>query len=99
MTIIGTILAAVGGIAMFVFWIMTLVKQFKSGQTLWGVLSIFIGILAPIWCFLNGHKSLGIKFVIAFVAYLVGIGLLVGGLASQGISEGYPEVTPQVLPE
>ena len=79
MAIIGTILTVGGGIALLVFWIMTLIKQFKSGQTLWGVLSIFFGILAPIWCFMNGQKGLGIKFIIAFVLYLIGIGLATGG--------------------
>jgi len=83
MAIIGSILAFVGGIGMLVFWIMTLVKQFKSGQTLWGVLSIFFAILAPIWCFMNGHKSLGIKFIIAFVVYLIGFGILMGGAVGQ----------------
>jgi len=83
MAIIGTILAFGGGIAMLVFWIMTLVKQFKSGQTLWGVLTIFFAILAPIWCFMNGHKTLGIRFVIAFVVYLIGAGIMAGGMASQ----------------
>ncbi|MCB1203663.1 MAG: hypothetical protein KDN18_05345 [Verrucomicrobiae bacterium] len=83
MTIIGSILAFAGGIAMLVFWIMTLVKEFKSGQTLWGVLTIFIGILAPIWCFMNGHKSLGIKFIIAFVCYLIGFGISFGGAMAQ----------------
>ena len=76
MAILGSILAFVGGIALLVFWIMTLIKQFKSGDTLWGVLSIFFGILAPIWCFMNGHKGLGMKFVYAIVAYLIGFGLL-----------------------
>lgn len=71
-----------GGIATFVFWIMTLIKQFKSGQTLWGVLSIFFGILAPIWCFMNGHKNLGIKFIVAFVLYLIGAGITFGSLAA-----------------
>ncbi len=82
MGIIGIILAAGGGIAIFVFWIMTLIKQFKSGDTLWGVLSIFFPILAPIWCFMNGHKGLGMKFVYAIVAYMIGIGLVVasGGM-------------------
>lgn len=79
MTAIGGILAFVGGLGLLVFWIMTLVKQFKSGQTLWGVLSIFFGILAPIWCFMNGHKSLGIKFVIAFVVYLIGAAIAFSG--------------------
>lgn len=78
MAAIGGILTAVAGIAMLVFWIMTLIKQFKSGDTLWGVLSIFFGILAPIWCFMKGHKSLGMKFVIALVIYLIGFGILAG---------------------
>jgi hypothetical protein len=83
MTAIGGILAFVGGLGLLVFWIMTLVKQFKSGQTLWGVLTIFFGILAPIWCFMNGHKSLGIKFVIAFVVYLIGAAIAFsGGMAA-----------------
>lgn len=62
---------------------MTLVKQFKSGQTLWGVLTIFIGILAPIWCFMNGHKGLAIKFIVAFVVYLIGFGIIMGGAVGQ----------------
>lgn len=78
MAAIGGILAAAGGIAMLVFWIMTLVKQFKSGDTVWGVLSIFFGILAPIWCFVKGHKSLGMKFVIALVVYIIGF-IIMGG--------------------
>lgn len=82
MAIIGSILMFGGGIAMLVFWIMTLIKQFKSGQTLWGILSIFFGILAPIWCFMNGQKSLGIKFIVAFVLYLIGAGIAAGGLAA-----------------
>lgn len=80
MAAIGGILAAIGGIAIFVFWIMTLIKQFKSGDTLWGVLSIFFAILAPIWCFMNGHKGLGMKFVYAIIAYIIGFVLIaVGG--------------------
>lgn len=75
-------MAVVGGIGLLVFWIMTLVKQFKSNQTLWGVLTIFFAILAPIWCFLNGHKDLGVKFIIAFVLYLIGAGLGFGSLLS-----------------
>lgn len=83
MSIIGTILAFAGGIALLVFWIMTLVKQFKSGQTVWGILTIFIGILAPIWCFMNGHKGLGIKFIIALVVYFIGASIGAAGAISQ----------------
>lgn len=89
MAAIGGILAIVGAIALLVFWIMTLVKQFKGGDTLWGVLSIFFGILAPIWCFMNGHKGLGMKFIIALVVYAIGAILgVMGGVASM------PEMQP-----
>ncbi len=85
---------------MLVFWIMTLVKQFKSGQTLWGVLSIFFAILAPIWCFMNGHKSLGMKFIIAFVIYLVGFGLTMGGMATMpGVMPEMPEMPEMPAPQ
>lgn len=77
MAALGGLLFAVGIIALIVFWIMTLIKQFKSNDVLWGVLSIFIQILAPIWCFMNGHKSLGMKFIYAFAVYIIGIILLV----------------------
>ena len=76
MAAIGGILAAVAGIAMLVFWIMTLIKQFKSNDVLWGVLTIFFGILAPIWCFMKGHKKLGMNFVIAFIVYIIAVVVL-----------------------
>ena len=83
MAIVGIILCVAAGIAIFVFWIMTLVKAFKANDTLWGVLSIFFPILAPIWCFINGHKGLGMKFVYAIIVYVVGAVLLViGGAAN-----------------
>ena len=87
---IGGILALIGGIAIFVLWIMTLIKQFKSGDTLWGVLSIFFAILAPIWCFMNGHKGLGMKWVYALIVYFVGFALGLGGAAAT-----MPELVPQ----
>lgn len=71
----------VGFIACLVFWIMTLIKQFKSGDTLWGVLCIFFGImlLSPIWLFMKGQKKAGINYVIAIVAYIIGVGLSSAG--------------------
>ncbi len=85
MAIIGTILLVVSGIAILVFWIMTLIKQFKANDTLWGVLSIFFAILAPIWCFKNGHKGLGMKFVYAIIAYIIGFAILGGSGVMQQI--------------
>lgn len=94
MAIIGGILAFAGGIALLVFHIMILVKQFKSGQTLWGVLSIFINILAPIWCFMNGHKGLAIKWIVAAIALGIGYSIVIAGIVSQ-IPEMQNLSTPQ----
>lgn len=80
MAAIGGILMAVGGIAMLVFWIMTIIKAFKAEDTLWGVLSIFIPICGLIWLFMKGHKSLAMKWIIALVVYIVGVVVVaVGG--------------------
>ena len=84
MAIIGGILALVGAIGLLVFWIITLVKQFKSGQTVWGVLTIFFSVpLAPIWAFINGHKGLGIKFILALIVLIIGYALFFVGAFSQ----------------
>ncbi|MDA7920574.1 hypothetical protein N9Z18_01315 [Verrucomicrobiales bacterium] len=81
--LIGGLLATIGGIAFLVFWIMAIVKAFKSDETLWGVLSIFIPPLAIIFAFIKGHKSLGIKLVITFVVILIGYGLVIAGAVAQ----------------
>ncbi len=87
MTIIGGILAVVAGIGMFVLWIICFVKPFKAGDTLWGVLNLLIAPICPIiWGFTKGEKKLAIYWIIAFVVYLVGIGLVVAG--SVGAIEG-----------
>ncbi len=69
---------------------MTLIKQFKSGDTLWGVLSIFFAILVQIWCFMNGHKAPGMMFVYAIILYLIVLVLVAvgGGMV-------VPELAPQ----
>ena len=83
MLIIGGILATVGVIASLVFWIIAIVKAFKAEETLWGVLSIFIPICAVIFAFLKGHKSLGIKMIIAGVVATIGYGIVIAGAVSQ----------------
>lgn len=74
----------VGGIASFVFYIIAIVKCFKAGDTLWGVLTIFLGIPGLIWLFMNGQKNLGIMWVLAIVASIVGSVLAGAGLAAMG---------------
>ena len=69
---IGGILVLVGMIASFVFYIIAIVKAFQANDTLWGVLNIFIGICGLIWLFLNGHKKLGIFYIVAILLTVVG---------------------------
>lgn len=81
---IGTILAIVGGIACLALWIMTLVKQFKGGDTVWGVLTIFFSPLVPIiWGFMKGQQKLAIYWIIAAVILAAGYGMSFASLLSK----------------
>ena len=77
MAAIGGILTGIGVIASLIIWIMTIIKCFKANDTLWGVLSIFIGICGLIWLFMNGHKKLGLYWIGAIVLTLIGYGILI----------------------
>lgn len=88
MAIIGGILAFVGAIGWLIFWIISIIKPFKAGDTLWGVLDIFINpICGLIYFFMKGHKKLGIYWIIALILFWVGYGFVIGGAiqASGGI--------------
>lgn len=74
---IGGILLAIGAIASLVFWIMALVKAFKAGDTVWGVVGIFIQLAALIYLFTKGHTGLAVKWIIAVVITLIGYGMLI----------------------
>lgn len=91
MAIIGGILAFAGGIACLIFWIMAIVKAFKAGDTLWGVLSIFIGICALIYLFMKGQTKLGIYWIIAMVIAGIGYGMAFAGAAASGAFEMTPQ--------
>lgn len=83
MAAIGGILAFAGIIASFVLWIMIIVKAFKAGDTLWGVLSIFISICALIYAFMNGHTKLGIYMIVAAIVAGVGYGMMMPSIIAQ----------------
>lgn len=80
-------------LVIFVVWIMTLVKQFKAGDTVWGILTILLQIPGLIWLFMNGPKKLA---VIWLLMLLIGIGCYVGGFA--GIFAALPDAAPAVTP-
>ena len=82
MLVIGGILYGLGAIGCLVFYIIAIVKAFKAGDTLWGVLNIFIGICGLIWLFMNGQKKLGIYYIVAIVVCLIGAIITGAGAAS-----------------
>ena len=82
MAILGSILIFGGALAAFILYIVSVVKAFKAGDTLWGVLNLILG-LGVIWFFLNGHKKLGIYCICAYAAIFLGpiIAALGGGVS------------------
>lgn len=69
----GSALFAISLVGIVILWIVTLIKQFKSGDTVWGVLTIFFtAIPAIIWSFMKGRKGLGIWWLIFIAIYIVG---------------------------
>lgn len=103
MAAIGGILAFIGIIICVVCYIMAIVKAFKAGETLWGVLSIFIGICGLIYLFMRGHKKLGLIYIGGIVLAGIGYGMFLPSMVSQ-IQEGMeampvPEVQPTPLPQ
>jgi uncharacterized membrane protein HdeD (DUF308 family) len=83
MSIIGGILVFVGGIICLICYIMAIVKAFKAGETLWGVLSIFIGICGLIYLFMRGHKKLGLIYIVGIVLMIIGYGMFLPAMMSQ----------------
>lgn len=96
LAIVGVIILAVAGIAFFVFWLMAIIKAFKTEETLWGVLSIFIPLCAIIFAFLKGYKGLGIKLIIAIVAIMIGIGVMTAGAVAQIDPEQMQEMQEEI---
>lgn len=64
--------------SLFIIWIITLVKQFRAGETVWGVITLFAGMLGLVWCFLRNHTLLGVCwFLLTFVAVATWIPLVI----------------------
>ena len=101
MAAIGGILAFIGIIICLVCYIMAIVKAFKAGETLWGVLSIFIGICGLIYLFMRGHQKLGLIYIAGIVIAGIGYGMFLPSMVSQ-MQEGIqamPELQPAPLPQ
>ncbi len=91
MLILGGILLAIACICGLILYIISLMKTFKSGETIWGVLTIFFSPLVPvIWGFMNNDKKLSINWIIVTILGIVGYAILVFGLISQ--AQNMPEI-------
>ena len=95
MSIIGGLLAFVGIIGSIVIWIMTLVKCFKAGETLWGVLTIFFPIVGLIWLFVRKHAKLGVYWIIAGILAAIGYGMAFAPLINKWMQDGMHAMPPQ----
>lgn len=73
-----------GGIAWLILWMMTLIRPFKGGDTVWGVLTIFFSPIVPIIRgFMKGHTKLAIlRIVVAFI-FGAGYGMRGASLVSE----------------
>ena len=80
-----TILSGIAFIAIVILWIMSMVKAFKGGDVLWGVLALIFGLPGLIYFFVKGPKQLGIYWLIAAIILAV-CGVLGGG----GIMSMFP---------
>jgi hypothetical protein len=83
MAAIGGLLAFVGIIASIVFWIMGLVKAFKAGETVWGVVGIFVPLALLIWLFIRGHAKLGILWIVAGIVAGIGYALFLPSMMQE----------------
>lgn len=77
-----SILVAICGIVSFVLWILVLVRAFKSGATVWGVLGIFIPLVAFIWGWMNAKKENLMTIMLIWTAAVVLVIILYAILAA-----------------
>lgn len=92
--IIGGGLAAVGVLGIIVFWIMAIVKAFQAKETVWGILTIVLGMLVGlIFFFVKGHSKLGVWNLIFVLLYIAGV--VVVSIAIQSNPELLEQFQPQ----
>ena len=93
MTILGILLLAIGVIVSLVIWIQTIIKCFKAGETLWGILTIlFSPLLGVIWLFMKGQSKSAIIWIV--VSILAGVGYVAAILPmiNKAVQEGMQQM-------
>jgi len=92
MSVIGSILAGLGGIGMLVCWIMVLVKMFKNDKPLIGVLGILCSLWAYIWGWMKSGplnlKKVMMLWTLSIVLWGIGYGIVMTGAVKAGIDSG-----------
>jgi hypothetical protein len=82
MSAIGLVLAGIGGIVMFVFGVILLVKAFQT-SVLWGLGYIFVPFVSLIFVVLHWQETKKpFLYLLAGSAIMV-VGLVLGGSAAQ----------------
>lgn len=80
----GGILYMAAGLAFLVIHIISIVKAFQKGSTLWGVLGLLVFPCSTIFLFINKNKGLAIGHIICIILFFVGIALVFGGAITAG---------------
>jgi hypothetical protein len=75
----GSILLAIGGVLTLVGWIWIIVIAFQSGDVVWGIVSIFCGIVALVYAAMHMDKARTPLFVLIGGIVLNIIGSALGG--------------------
>ena len=98
MFIIGAILAAIGGIIMFVYGIILLIQAFKE-SILWGLGYLFVPFCSLVFIFMHWDKCKTpfLRLLIGLVIYAVGFGLLTPSLIEKA-KEQQMEQQGQAVP-
>ncbi len=85
MIAVGVILAVLGGIALFVAYIMLIILAFRLGGAGWGIGSIFLGIIGLIFGIMHwnqGGRTPVLIYIVGTVVLVIGYGLIIAGAAS-----------------
>ena len=105
MSTIGGILLGIGGLAQLAFWIIILIKMFKTETSpLQGIIGIICWLWAYIWGWMNatklGLKKIMLLWTVSIIVALVGYGLFAAGMVRQ-LQQQNPEafgIQPSSLP-
>lgn len=76
----GTALLSLGTLLVVVGWVWVIVLAFQSGDVLWGVLSIFCGILAIVWAAMHMDRARIPLFLMVGGIVVNAIGGALGGV-------------------